>query len=95
MVFGSCIQDEPEPENWGVEEEAVATLPFCNWSWGSCWYFNDNLDVERTWLHHWFLLIVELYNQFPKFYSIKSSVTKQDVLDAYVAVSNGIVTTPV
>ena len=74
---------------------AVATLPFGSWSYGSFWIFNDDLDVERTWLHDWILLIVELYNQFPKFYSIKSSATKQDVLDAYVAVSNGIVTTPV
>ena len=44
---------------------AVATLPFGSWSYGSFWIFNDDLDVERTWLHDWILLIVELYNQFP------------------------------
>jgi hypothetical protein len=50
-----------------VEEGAVAvaTLPFGSWSYGSFWIFNDDLDVERTWLHDWILLIVELYNQFP------------------------------
>ena len=73
---------------------AVVANPFVFCAYGSCCYLNGDLDVDRIWLHDWILLIVELYNQFLKFYSIKSSVTKQDVLDAYVAVSNGIVTTP-
>ena len=83
-VFGIYRKDETE--NWWEGEDdwidpRVATLPFICLSFA-------HLGVERTWLHHWILLIVELYNQFPKFYSIKSSVTKQDVLDAYVAVSD-------
>jgi len=91
VVFGIFIKDKTE--NWWEGADAFSDPGHTTHPFIDCAYYH--LAVDRTWLHHWFLLIVELYNQFSKFYSIKSSVTKQDVLDAYVAVSNGIVTTPV